>query len=147
MAFENQIRIVSVVKICLIEQVLVFKRMPYERQLKERQVYKTLSICVELIKSDANLKFRLKISFNVIHRIRFQGIEYQKCSMCLWHSNIQRITSKLDSIHHKDNKRKRVILTSYWRAKIRYKRLCFLIFLTFSVIANLLAYVRVKISS
>ena len=32
--------------------------MPYERQLKERQVYKSLSICVELIKSDVNLKFR-----------------------------------------------------------------------------------------
>ena len=30
--------------------------MPYERQLKEEQVYKTLSICVELIKSDVNLK-------------------------------------------------------------------------------------------
>ena len=38
----------------------MFKGMPYERQLKERQVYKTLSICVELIKSDVNLKFRLK---------------------------------------------------------------------------------------
>ena len=33
--------------------------MPYKRQLKERQVYKTLSICVELI-NDVNLKFRLK---------------------------------------------------------------------------------------
>ena len=41
--------------------------MPYERQLKERQVYKTLSICVELIKSDVNLKFRLKVSSNVIY--------------------------------------------------------------------------------
>ena len=38
--------------------------MPYERQLKERQVYKTLSICVELI--NVNLKFRLKASSNVI---------------------------------------------------------------------------------
>ena len=34
--------------------------MPYERQSKEQQIYKTLSICVELIKSDVNLKFRLK---------------------------------------------------------------------------------------
>ena len=50
--------------------------MPYERQLKERQVYKTLSICVELIKSDVNLKFRLKVSSNVIYRRRFQGVEY-----------------------------------------------------------------------
>ena len=65
-AFENQIRIVSVVKTCLTEQVFVFKGMPYERQLKEKQIYKTLSICVELIKSDVNLKFRLKVSSSVI---------------------------------------------------------------------------------
>ena len=82
MAFVNQIRIVSVVKSCLIEQVFVFKLMPYERQLKERQVYKTLSICVELIKSDVNLKVRLKVSSNVIYRRRFQRVEYQNCSMC-----------------------------------------------------------------
>ena len=56
MVFENQIRIVSVVQTCLIEQVFVFKGMPYERQLRERQVNKTLSICVELIKGDVNLK-------------------------------------------------------------------------------------------
>ena len=36
--------------------------MSFERKLKQRQVYKTLSICVELIKSDVNLKFRLKVS-------------------------------------------------------------------------------------
>ena len=40
--------------------------MPYESQLKKRQVYKTLSICVELIKSDVNQKLRLKVSSNVI---------------------------------------------------------------------------------
>ena len=90
-AFENQIRIVSVVKTYLIEQVFVKKGMPYERQLKERQVYKTLSICVELIKNDVNLKFRLKVSFKVIYRRLFQNVEYQNCSMCLCHSNIQRI--------------------------------------------------------
>ena len=45
----------------------MFKGMPCERQLKERQVYQTLSICVELIKSDVNLKFRLKVSSNVIY--------------------------------------------------------------------------------
>ena len=44
----------------------MFKGMPYETQLKERQVYKTLSICVELIKSVVNLKLRLKVSSNVI---------------------------------------------------------------------------------
>ena len=92
MAFENQIRIVSVVKTCLIEQVFMFKGMPYERQLKERQVYKTLSICVELIESDVNLKFRLKVSSNFIYRRRFQGIEYQNCCMCLCHAEIKRIT-------------------------------------------------------
>ena len=36
--------------------------MSNERQLKERQVYKTLSIWIDLIKSDVNLKFRLKVS-------------------------------------------------------------------------------------
>ena len=46
--------------------------MPYEKQLKERQVYKTLSICIELIKSDVNLKFRLNVSSNVIYRRRFR---------------------------------------------------------------------------
>ena len=76
MAFENQIRIVSVVLTCLIEQVFVFKRMPYERQLKERQVYNRGSIFVELIKSDVNLKFRQKLSSNIIYRISFQGVEY-----------------------------------------------------------------------
>ena len=120
-AFENQIRIVSVVQTRLIEQVFVLKGMPYERQLKERQVYKTLSICVELIKNDDNLKFRLKVSSKIIYRRRFQNVEYQNnCSMGLCHSNIQRITRKLDSVHHKDKKRKRIILTSYWSAKIWY---------------------------
>ena len=52
----------------------MFKQMPFERQLKERQVYKTLSICVELIKSDVNLKFRLKVSSNVIYGRRFPGV-------------------------------------------------------------------------
>ena len=49
-AFVSQLCIVFVVKTCLI--VL---GMPYERQLKVRQVYKTLSLGVELIKSDAKL--------------------------------------------------------------------------------------------
>ena len=99
--------------------------MPYERQLKKRQVYKTLSICFELIKSDVNLKFRLKVSSNFIYRRRFQGFEYQNCSKCLCHSNIKWINLKLDSVHHKDKKRKRVILTSYWSAKLWYKRVLF----------------------
>ena len=119
--------------------------MQYERQLKEKQVCKTLSICVELIKSDVNLKFRLKVSSNVIYRRRFQRVEYQNCSMCLCHSNIQRITRKLDLVNHKDKKRKRVILTSYLSAKIWYKRVLFHNFFNVFRHANLLAYVRVKI--
>ena len=51
--------------------------MPYKRQLKDRQVYKALSTCVELIKSDVNLKFRLKVFSNVIYRRRFQEVEYR----------------------------------------------------------------------
>ena len=39
----------------------MFKGMPYERQLKGKASFQTLSICVELIKSDVNLKFRLKV--------------------------------------------------------------------------------------
>ena len=59
---------------------------------RKRQVYKTLTICVELMKSEIYLKFRLKVSYYVIYRRRFQGVEYQNCSMCLCQSNIQRIT-------------------------------------------------------
>ena len=66
-----------------------------------------------------------KVSSNVIYRRRFQGVEYQNCSMCLCHSTSQWITCKRNSVHHKDKKRKRVILTSYWSAKIRYKRVLF----------------------
>ena len=75
MAFVSQIRIVFVVKTCLAEQFFVFKGMPYERQLKVRQIYKTLSLGVEQIKSDVNLKFSLNVSCNAIHRRRFQRIE------------------------------------------------------------------------
>ena len=64
--------------------------MPYERQIKESLVYKNLSICVELIKSDVNLKFRLKDPLTLSIEDVFK--EYQNCSMCLCHSNIQQIT-------------------------------------------------------
>ena len=37
----------------------MFKRMPKERQFKERQVYKILSHGIQFIKSDVNLKLRL----------------------------------------------------------------------------------------
>ena len=37
---------------------------------------KLLSICVELIKNDVNLKFRLNVSSKVIYRRRFQNVEY-----------------------------------------------------------------------
>ena len=67
MAFVSQIRIVFVVYTCLIERVFVFEGMPYERQLKARQVYRPLSLGVELKKSDVNLKFRLNVSCNAIH--------------------------------------------------------------------------------
>ena len=46
---------------CLIESVFVFKRMPKERQLRVRHVYKSLSLGIEFIKSDVNLKFRLNV--------------------------------------------------------------------------------------
>ena len=39
--------------------------MSYERQLQMRQVYSTLSLGVELIKSDINLKFRQNLMYPV----------------------------------------------------------------------------------
>ena len=58
--------------------------MAYERQLKERQVYKILTIGVELIKSDVYLKFRLKVSSNVIYKRRFQGVENNRTVPCAY---------------------------------------------------------------
>ena len=40
-------------------RVFVFKRMPKERQFKERSVYKILSHGIKFMKSDVNLKLRL----------------------------------------------------------------------------------------
>ena len=74
-AFVSEIRIVFVVKTCLTEQIFVLKGMPNERQLKWRQVFKTLSLGVEQITSDVYLKFSLNVSCNAIHRGRFQRIE------------------------------------------------------------------------
>ena len=62
--------------------------MPYERQLRERQVYKSLSTCVELIKSDVNLKFRLKVSSNVIYRRRLQETEKGNFNVILERQNL-----------------------------------------------------------
>ena len=119
--------------------------MPYERQLKEKQVYKTLSICAELIKSDVNLKFRLKVSApltlskeDVFKKLNIRTVP------CAYATPTSNGLLHFYPVHHKDKKRKRVILTSYWNAKIWFKRVLFPIFSTFSVIANLLAYVRVK---
>ena len=44
----------------------MFKRIPKERQFKERQVYKILSHALEFIKSDVNLKLRLNYGENAI---------------------------------------------------------------------------------
>ena len=74
-AFVSEICIVFVVKTCFTEQFFVFKGMPYERQLKVRHVYKTLSLGVAQIKSEVNLKFSLNVSCNAIHWRRFQRIE------------------------------------------------------------------------
>ena len=137
MAFDNQIRI---------EQVFVFKGIPYKRQLKERQVYKTLSICVEFIKSDVNLKFRLKYPLTLFLEDVFKesNIRTVPCAYATQISN--GLLSNLIQFIIKTKNGKRVILTSYWSAKIWYSGYCFLIFSTFSVIANLLAYVRVNFS-
>ena len=52
----------------------MFKRMPKERQLRVRHVYKFLSLGIEFIKSDVNLKLRLNVGGNAILRKRFQRI-------------------------------------------------------------------------
>ena len=84
--------------------------------IQERQVYKTLSICVKFIKSDVNLKVRLKVSSNVIYGRRFQRVEYQSCSKCLCHSNIRLLENLIQfTIKTRNGK-------SYWSAKIWYKR-------------------------
>ena len=58
--------------------------MSYESQLKEeRQVYKTLSICVESIKSDVNLKFRLKVSSNVKAVFKESNIRTVPCAYAI----------------------------------------------------------------
>ena len=44
----------------------MFKRMPKERQLRARHAYKILSLGIEFIKSDANLKLRLNVGGNAI---------------------------------------------------------------------------------
>ena len=52
----------------------MFKRMPKERQLRVRHVYKILSQGIQFIKSDVNLKLRLKVNDNAISSRRFQEI-------------------------------------------------------------------------
>ena len=44
----------------------VLKRMPKERQLRVWHVYKVLSLGIEFIKNDVNLKFRLNVGGNAI---------------------------------------------------------------------------------
>ena len=44
----------------------MFKRMPKERQLGVRHVYKILSLGIQLIKNDVNLKLRLNVGGNSI---------------------------------------------------------------------------------
>ena len=51
---------------CFIERVFVFKRMPKERQIRVRHIYKILSHGFEFIKSDVNLKMRLNVGGNAI---------------------------------------------------------------------------------
>ena len=52
----------------------MFKRMLKERQLRVRHVYNFLSLGIEFIKSDVNLKLGLNVGGNAILRKRFQRI-------------------------------------------------------------------------
>ena len=42
----------------------MFKRIPKERQLRVRQVYKILSLGIKFIKRDVSLKLRLNVDGN-----------------------------------------------------------------------------------
>ena len=44
----------------------MFKRMPKERQLRVRHVYKILSLGIEFIKCGVNLKLRINVGGNAI---------------------------------------------------------------------------------
>ena len=44
----------------------MFKRISKERQLRVRHVYKILSLGIEFIKNDVNLKLRLNVDGNAI---------------------------------------------------------------------------------
>ena len=44
----------------------MLKRMPKERQLRVRHVHKILSLGIQLIKNDVNLKLRLSVGGNAI---------------------------------------------------------------------------------
>ena len=107
----------------------MFYGVPHERQLKVRQVYKTLSISFELIKSDVNLKFSLNASCNVIRRRRFQRIEL--------HENLIHFTEKTRNV--KIDKRQ------FRAPKLGISGYCFMIFSTFSINTNLLLYVGTKL--
>ena len=50
----------------------MFKRIPKERQLRVRQVYKIVLVGIVFIKSDVNLKLRLNVGGNATLRRRFQ---------------------------------------------------------------------------
>ena len=52
----------------------MIKRMPKEKQLRLRHVYESLSLGIEFIKSDVNLKLRLNVGGKAIYRRRFQRI-------------------------------------------------------------------------
>ena len=44
----------------------MLKRMPKERQLRVRHVHKILSLGIQFIKNDVNLKLRLSVGGNAI---------------------------------------------------------------------------------
>ena len=53
----------------------MLKMVPLERQLRVRQVYKSLSLNISFMKSDFNLNSRLNVGGNVIHSRRYQMID------------------------------------------------------------------------
>ena len=100
--------------------------MPHERQLKVRQVYKTLSLGSELIKkSKGNIKFSEMYPVTLSIGDVFKGLNNRNVSCAYACPTSNGLLEILIQFSEKTRKRKRGILTSSWSAKTWHKRVLF----------------------
>ena len=118
--------------------------MPYERQLKERQIYNTLSIFVELMKFYVNLKFRLKyhLTLSIEDVFKESNVRTVPCAYATPTSN--GLLENLIQVTIKTRNKKGSFKRHIGAPKFGISGYCSLILSTFSVVANLLAYVRIN---